>query len=51
MKSKKMLYAPLCALGCGMIGFYANQLSEIGGCLLFGLGTALMVYSIINMNK
>lgn len=51
MRRKKILYALLCALGCGMIGFYANQLNEISGCLLFGLGTAIMVYSIVNMNK
>ena len=51
MKKKKILYGLLCALGGGMIGFFANQLTEWYGCLLFGLGVALMVYSIINLNK
>ena len=47
MKKKKLLYAILCALGGGIIGFFANQLTEWYGCVLFGLGVALMVYSII----
>ena len=51
MKKKKLLYSILCALGSGTIGFFANHLSEIYGCILFGLGVALMVYSIINLNK
>ena len=51
MKNKKLLYSILCALGAGTIGFYANQLTEIYGCVLFGLGVALMVYSIINLNE
>ena len=51
MKKKKMLYAILCALGGGIIGFYANQLTEWYSCVLFGLGVALMVYSIFNLNK
>ena len=29
----------------------ANQLNEIYGCILFGLGVGLMVYSIINLSK
>ena len=28
MKKKKMLYAILCALGGGIIGFFANHLTE-----------------------
>ena len=51
MKKKKLLYAMLCALGGGFIGFFANHLTEWYGCVLFGLGVALMVYSIINLNK
>ena len=51
MKKKKMLYVILCAIGSGMIGFFANQLTVIYGCILFGLGVALMVYSIINLSK
>jgi len=51
MDKKKLLYAILCALGGGMIGFFANQLSEIYGCILFGIGVGLMVYSIFNLSK
>ena len=51
MKKKKLLYVILCALGGGFIGFFANQLAEWYGCVFFGLGVALMVYSIINLSK
>lgn len=51
MKKKKLLYSILCALGSGTIGFFANQLTEVYGCVLFGLGIALMVYAIFNLNK
>ncbi len=51
MKKKKLFYAILCALGSGTVGFFANQLTEIYGCILFGIGVGLMVYSIINLSK
>ena len=51
MKKKRKLYVLLCGLGGGIIGFFANHLTEWYGCVLFGLGVALMVYSIINLNK
>ena len=51
MKKKKLLFAIICALGSGMVGFFANQLSEIYGCILFGVGVALMVYSMFNLSK
>ena len=51
MKKKKMLCAILSALGGGIVGFFANQLTEWYGCVLFGLGVALMIYSINNLNK
>ena len=51
MKKKKMLYAILCALGSGTVGFFANHLTELFGCILFGIGVGLMVYSIANLNK
>ena len=51
MKKMKLLYALLCAVGGSIIGFFANQLTEWYVCALFGLGVALMVYSIINLNK
>lgn len=51
MKIKKLLYAILCALGSGTVGFFAGQLSEAYACVLFGIGVGLMVYSIINLTK
>ena len=51
MKKKKSLYAILCALGSGTVGFFADQLTEIYGCIFFGIGVGLMVYSIINLSK
>ena len=51
MKKKKLLYAILCALGGAIIGFFANHLTEWYGCVSFGLGVALMVYSMFNLNK
>ncbi len=51
MKKKKFLFAILCALGSGAVGFFANQLTEVYGCVFFGIGVGLMVYSIINLSK
>ena len=51
MNKKKLFFAIICALGSGMVGFFANQLSEIYGCILFGIGVGLMVYSIFNLSK
>ena len=51
MKKKNLLYALLCALGGSTVGFFANHLTEWYGSLLFGIGVALMVYSIVNLNK
>ena len=51
MKKKKLLFTILCALGSGAVGFFANHLTEWYGCILFGIGVALMVYSITNLNK
>ena len=51
MKKKKLLFAILCALGSGTVGFFANQLTEVYGCVLFGIGVGIMVYSIINLSK
>ena len=51
MRKKRLLYAILCALGGGIIGLFANHLTKGYGCVLFGIGVALIVYSIINLNK
>lgn len=50
-KKKRLIYSMLCAAGSVMVGLFANQLTELYGCVLFGLGVGLMVYSMINLNK
>ena len=51
MKKKTAAYLLLCGLGGGMIGFFANHLTEWYGCIFLGLGAGLMVYSIIRLNN
>ena len=51
MKKEKIIYFRLCVLGSGMVGFFANHLRAIYGCILFGIGIGLMVYSIYNLSK
>ena len=51
MKKKSFIFSILCAIGSCMVGLFANQLTELYGCILFGIGIGLMVYSIININK
>ena len=48
---KKVLHAICCAVGGGMIGFFANQLNTIVGSVCFALGVALLVASIIFIRK
>ena len=40
-----------CATGAGMIGFFANQLNTVVGCVFFTLGVALLVGSSILVSK
>ncbi len=44
---KKVFQVICCATGAGMIGFFANQLNTIIGCVFFTLGVTLLVGSII----
>ena len=48
---KKVFQVICCAAGAGMIGFFANQLNTVIGCVFFTLGVALLVGSIILMSK
>ncbi|MBR6509242.1 MAG: hypothetical protein IKT38_01370 [Clostridia bacterium] len=48
---KKVLPIICCASGSGMIGFFANQLNTVVGCVFFTLGVVLLVSSIILMSK
>ena len=40
-----------CALGSGMIGFFADRLDTLAGSLLFALGVALLVLSILHTTR
>lgn len=44
---KKIFQIFCCALGGGMIGFFANQLDTVAGVVFFTLGVVLLVGSII----
>ena len=48
---KKAFQVICCAAGGGMIGFFANQLNTVVGCVLFTLGVVLLVGSIIIVSK
>jgi len=48
---KKALQVICCAGGAGMIGFFANQLNTVIGCVFFTLGVALLAGSIILTSK
>ena len=48
---KKVLRVICCAVGSGMIGFFANQLDSVVGCVCFTLGVALLVASIIKISQ
>ena len=48
---KKVLQVICCAAGSGMIGFFANQLNTVIGCIFFTLGVALLVGSIVLVSK
>ena len=48
---KKAFHVICCAVGSGMIGFFANQLNTVVGSVFFTLGVALLVGSIILVSK
>lgn len=48
---KKVFQIICCAVGGGMIGFFANQLDTVIGCVFFTLGVILLVGSIILVSK
>ena len=48
---KKVLQIICCAIGGGMIGFFANQLNTVAGAVCFTFGVALLVASIITISK
>ena len=48
---KKILQGICCAVGGGMIGFFANRLDTVIGSVCFTLGVILLVGSIILVSK
>jgi len=48
---KKTFHIICCAAGSGMIGFFANQLNTVVGCVFFTLGIVLLVGSIVLVSK
>ena len=48
---KKVFHIICCAAGAGMIGFFANRLDTVAGCVFFTLGVVLLVGSIILVSK
>ena len=48
---KKVLRTIFCAVGGGMIGFFANQLNTFVGGLCFTLGVIMLVGSIVIIRK
>ena len=48
---KKFVKIAGCAIGGGMIGFFASHLGSIWGAVLFALGVVLLVFSIASLSK
>ena len=48
---KKVLQVICCAVGSGMIGFFAKQLDTVVGSVCFTLGIVILVASTIIMCK
>ncbi len=48
---KKVLQVLCCAVGSGMIGFFANRLNTVVGCVCFTLGVVMLVASSIVISK
>lgn len=51
MKKKNLIYGLLCVVGGILIGFFANQLDTVLGCILFVLGIMSIVFSSIMLGK
>ena len=51
MNKKNVLYAIMCAAGGGLVGCFASHLGTIPGIVLFTVGIAIMVFSIIKLSR
>ena len=45
MKKDKVTYLIGTAIGGGLIGFFANKLDTVLGCVVFALGVCLLCFS------
>lgn len=48
---KKIIQTACCALGSGMIGYFANQLDSSMGIVFFIIGVIMLVGSIVSISK
>ena len=48
---KTIVLTVCCALGGGMIGFFANRLNTVVGSVLFAVGVILLVGAIAMITK
>ena len=46
---KKVFQVICCAAGAGMIGFFANQLNTVVGCVFFTLGVLRTPFDIVHI--
>ena len=51
MDKVKMVYGFLCGVGGILIGLFANNLNTIFGGGLFSIGIAILVFSVVKLNK
>ena len=51
MDKLKMAYGFLCGVGGILIGLFANSLNTILGGGIFSIGIAILVFSIVKLNK
>ena len=51
MHNEKLIYSYLCGAGGILIGLFANSLNTILGGGLFSIGIAILVFSIVKLNK
>ena len=51
MKIKKIIYSIGCGIGGVLIGFFANKLDTILGCIMFSLGVCILTFSSYKVSK
>lgn len=51
MDGKKLFFSILCGAGGGMMGFCANRLNTVSGAVLFAVGAAVLVFSMVRLKQ